>query len=184
MSKEEINQLLAVHELTVHVVFVPFSQSRYKHEKEPSLNWLVTLERAGKDILTTDYMQGCGHCPGYKNPPTYDSGESDQYGKRAVIAFECETGYTGVFVRGLDNVTPRLKSQILPDAADVLYSLVQDASVIDYGSFESWASEFGYDTDSRKAEKTYRDCLEIALKLRNGLGDDVMKRLQEAFQDY
>ena len=47
-----------------------------------------------------------------------------------------------------------------------------------------WAKDFGYDTDSRKAETTYRACLEIALQLRNGIGEAGFTRLQEASFDY
>jgi hypothetical protein len=71
-----------------------------------------------------------------------------------------------------------------PSAADVLYSLALDASVLDSATFEEWASELGYDPDSRSAEKIYRACLEIALKLRAAIGDAGLEQLREAFQDY
>lgn len=73
---------------------------------------------------------------------------------------------------------------ILPDATNVIYSLVIDSSVLDHATFESWASEFGYDPDSRKGESIYRACLEIALKMRAAIGDAGMAALREAFQDY
>jgi hypothetical protein len=73
---------------------------------------------------------------------------------------------------------------ILPDPADVIHSLVMDSSVLDAGGFEGWAGDFGYDTDSRSAEATYRACLEIALKMRAAFGDSGMAELQTAFGDY
>jgi hypothetical protein len=43
-----------------------------------------------------------------------------------------------------------------PTAEDVLNCLSLDAGGVDNAStFESWASEYGYDPDSRKAERTY-----------------------------
>ena len=42
----------------------------------------------------------------------------------------------------------------------------------------------GYDPDSRKAEGIYRACLELALKLRNGLGEKLLAELREAVADY
>ena len=60
---------------------------------------------------------------------------------------------------------------IEPDKLDVINSLVMDASVLNSSSFEDWADEFGYDRDSRKAETIYRACLDIALKLRNAIGE-------------
>ena len=43
------------------------------------------------------------------------------------------------------------KNYSIPTAYDVLTSLTK----YDPGTFENFCSEFGYDTDSRKAEKTY-----------------------------
>ena len=42
--------------------------------------------------------------------------------------------------------------------AEVLASLCRDGLDASGQSFESWASEYGYDTDSRKAEEMYRNC--------------------------
>src|SRR5690606_27827140 len=44
--------------LTVAAVFVPWSQSRNKGERSPSLNWRVTLQCKGRDVLTCDYSAG------------------------------------------------------------------------------------------------------------------------------
>lgn len=44
-----------------------------------------------------------------------------------------------------------------PELLEVLDCLVSDASSAN-GSFEDFCSELGWDTDSRKAERTYRAC--------------------------
>jgi hypothetical protein len=65
-----------------------------------------------------------------------------------------------------------------PTASDVLSCLADDAaSYENAGSFEEWASEFGLDTDSRKAEKMYRAVKRQAEQLRRVLGDDTYKYL-------
>lgn len=58
-----------------------------------------------------------------------------------------------------------------PDAASVLSCLLSDASA---GSetFEDWCANLGYDTDSRKAERIYKQCLEQTAKLKKLLGED------------
>lgn len=59
-----------------------------------------------------------------------------------------------------------------PTAADVLSCLVSDAvSVESEGSFEDWADSLGYDTDSRKAERTYKACVRIRDRVRRFLPD-------------
>lgn len=53
-----------------------------------------------------------------------------------------------------------------PSAADVLGSLVLDATC-DVSTFEDFCSEFGYDTDSRKAEATYKAIKATAPKIKH-----------------
>ena len=44
-----------------------------------------------------------------------------------------------------------------PTTSDVVSCLAMDSSGYENArSFEEWASEYGYDTDSRKAEKTFK----------------------------
>ena len=60
-----------------------------------------------------------------------------------------------------------------PAADDVLDSLASDADGIENAtSFENWASEYGYDTDSRKAERSYRVTQRQAQKLRAFMGHE------------
>lgn len=57
-----------------------------------------------------------------------------------------------------------------PDAADVLDCLASDASGVENSqSFEDWCSEYGYNTDSRKAHRTYTICKREAERLRKFL---------------
>ena len=59
-----------------------------------------------------------------------------------------------------------------PTAEDVLDCLASDAASVETaGSFEEWARELGFDTDSRKAEKTYAVCERQAGKLRDLIND-------------
>lgn len=157
--------------LAVEAEFVPFSRSRNAGEKMPSLNYRVTLFRNGRAILgPIDYSMGSGHCPAYQTAVGLKSSiyNSDR------IANECQTGTTVNYP----------KRAILPNPIDVIHSLLLDGSAIDSGTFEEWASEYGYNPDSRKGEAIYRACLEIGLKLRAGLGDALLAELREAFQDY
>lgn len=185
-TKESIREVAASLGLSMTVEFVPWSLSRNAGEKFPSLNWKVTLHKGGRmaqterecngyPILTTDYGAGCGHCPSYtQGRQSVDDAEA--------VRWECENGRkalplanAGGFARG---------KPILPELADVLHSLASDADAIDHPNYEDWASDLGYDPDSRKGEATYRACLEIALKLRAALGEDGLKELREAVQDY
>lgn len=180
LTKPERAAIVESLGLTIESVFVPFSQSRNKGEKQPSLNWRVTVKHNGAFVLETDYMAGSGHCP--------SANHKDRKEQPLMVAYECEHGFRALGVRwGRDAEAygaANVKNAILPDALDVLASLAMDSDVLDMGGFEDWASNFGYDTDSRKAESIYRACLDIALKLRAALGDTGLQTLRNAFEGY
>ena len=181
--KERLAAAMAALGLTVTAEFVSFSRSRSakadtQAPNSPNLNWRVTLHRSARPILTTDYSAGSGHCPASK-ASVKRLGSHGSIDRTAAIRWECEHGKESV------NYTFALGGKaILPDPVDVVWSLTQDADVIDAGGFEEWAGNYGYDTDSRKAEGIYRACLEIALKLRSAIGDTGLQQLRDAGQDY
>jgi hypothetical protein len=170
--------------LTLATTFVPFSQSR---NAEPgadgkiwkSLNWRITLFKNGREIITTDYAQGEGHCPAAKvniEAAARIFSRRPVDARRILIDHEIETGRvakpkTYAVVSGAA-ITP-------PSMDDVLGSLASDADAINYADFDQWAAEYGYDPDSRAAFRTYKACLDIGLKLRAALGESVFSRVRE-----
>lgn len=160
---------MAAHGLTATAKFVPFSQTGKKATKlfDYSLNWMIAVHKDGREVLSSPYSAGVGHCPSYpENAPRGIRADAAEAVRR-----ECETG--------------RSKGKPIPcDTVSAFYCLLSDAEAIDCGSFEEWADNLGFDPDSRSAEKTYRICLETGLKLQNSLGDTVLSALREAFQDF
>ena len=176
--KVRILEWMAKHGVTVESEFVPFSKSRSAEDLErskhgPNLNWKVRVLKGGREVTKTDYSAGQAHAPSFKQNQTVDVA--------AAVRFECENG---------KRAHPKSWGHtqggkpILPNPCDVLSSLVMDSDVLDCGTFEEWAWNLGWDADSRKAEKIYRQCIAIALQLRNGLGESAMAELREACQDY
>jgi hypothetical protein len=64
-----------------------------------------------------------------------------------------------------------------PGPADVLSGLILDASD-NWGTFEEFCADLGYDTDSRQAEATWKACAKMAPKVRRFLGEDFNKFAQ------
>ncbi len=70
-----------------------------------------------------------------------------------------------------------------PLAADVLHSLVMDATALDE-SFTNWCAEFGYSDDSLSALETYRRCCDITKQLRGFFGRDELSEVSKLLEDY
>jgi hypothetical protein len=70
-----------------------------------------------------------------------------------------------------------------PSIGDILSSLKEDLSCVYCEgkgfivTFEDFADEFGYNPDSRKAEKIYRECLERSQQLVRMLGTEAANEL-------
>jgi hypothetical protein len=159
--------------LGLTAVFIPWSQSRHfkKDAKlgDYNLNWKVTIYKDGKSFLETTYTAGIGHC---KNKPA-KQGAPTIYEANLIIA-ECEG--KAICEAGITRTAPKPR--------DVIYSIVADSDVLEYGCFEDWAQTYGYDTDSRNAEAIYRACLEHGLKIRLALGEEGLTKIRVAYQDY
>lgn len=65
-----------------------------------------------------------------------------------------------------------------PKLTSVLDCLASDAAGYENAdNFEDWASEYGYDTDSRKAERTFKTVERQSVKLRRFLGESAYQTL-------
>jgi hypothetical protein len=167
--------------LSIEADFVPWSKSRHATlaGKQPplnalNLNWRVTVKKGEQVVLSTDYSVGIAHCPSYK----LRRYSTDEY---TALLFECEHGKAGT-MRSWGGITAG--APILPDPLDVFFCLVSDSTAIDHPSYESWASDLGYDPDSRKGEAAYRECLAHGLALRAAVGDTGLAELKAAFRDF
>ncbi len=173
--------------------FVPQSLSRNAGEKQPSLNWRVTIARTrnlservnSRAVIATDYMQGIAHVPHYRHAfGSITMAEADY--RRAQHA-AAETGKApGVpYSKWRAHSVWDMWSKPVPPPtlADVLNSLLLDASGTEE-SFEDWCSNYGCDTDSRKAETTYRACCDTARQLRQMFTSTERATLETLFTDY
>ena len=76
-----------------------------------------------------------------------------------------------------------LKSPKPPKVADVLYSLLSDASA-EQRNFHEWCSDYGYSTDSINALNVYRACLDTAAALRKCFSYELLAELQDLLAEY
>lgn len=160
------------------------TEHTHKVEKKeyPQIKYTVALWFKGKEVLTTDYFFGVGNVEVKK-------GKAQLYGDEAILFRTWEEKHNAVFVNKQlwASVAVKLaKAQgVVPQLSDTLYSLLSDAEAfLQAQSFEEWASEFGYDADSRKAEGIYKLCVEIGRKLSRGVSPKAITKAKEILQDY
>src|SRR5690606_30024160 len=100
--------------------------------------------------------------------------EAEYKGKTKLNGWDCHGWVVTLYYGDEEMTTPYYTGLLIQDVelSDVMNSLFLDADVRHYSSFEEWARDYGYDTDSRSAERTYKACLKNYDDLRGLLGDD------------
>jgi hypothetical protein len=89
----------------------------------------------------------------------------------------CHADYKRITFDFWGSIADKEKGQTEIGAYDVLACISSDASCPE--TFEEFCSEFGYDTDSIKAQKLHKSCLAFALKLRGFFTEQEIAELQE-----
>lgn len=172
---DDDRDLIAEAGLTVAAVFVPWSQSRNKGERSPSLNWRVTLQCKGRDVLTCDYSAGSAHAPAHNNKALRRELGPRDFAE--AVRLECEGGKA--IKRMMSWGSPAYGDAIKPDPRAVISSLLSDSSVLDAGSFADWAADVGMDADSIKARAIYDECIAHAVAFRAAVGPAMFNALVE-----
>lgn len=91
----------------------------------------------------------------------------DNYNNHRVSVYNASTGKRTSFKFWASLMKPELRSRY--DALNALYCFISDA-VSGLDSFEDFCSNFGYDTDSRAAYKTWQACQRSTEKALRVLG--------------
>ena len=126
---------------------------------DDAMIWDYKLTINNKEVLQSEFRKGLGHNPFYK-------------GARVLYGWN-------TFINSLRTG----KGIPLPTIEELLPCLASDSDALNYKDFESWACNYGYDPDSREAERTYHACMAIALPLHAFLGHKEFQKLQEISWD-
>lgn len=131
--------------------------------RDGSSHWAVTIVKDGQS-MQMEYTQGCAYRH-YRNGQPI---KLNTFGQRMTI----------------DQLERNKRSKPNnPTLPDVLHRVMMDAQDVAYGqTFEDFAAEYGYDEDSRSAERIFHACRDQYFGLQR-LGAD-LDELSELFQDY
>lgn len=106
-------------------------------------------------------------------------GNQENWNHHNIIVKNKETKKQTSFDFWASIMNPELSTDY--DLKNSFYCFVSDAISGTY-TFEEFCGEFGYDTDSRKAEKTWKSCQKSSVKLKriySGNIYDLVNELQE-----
>lgn len=150
----------------------------YKADGWNADSWRVSFTKGGK-TFNADFKTGLGHRMA-ANGSTSLCANLQQYRDdvKAVTGLErvlAETNATDKNCRNLYAVAPT--------QASVLYCLLADASMAEYG-FSDFCANCGYDTDSRKALEIFLEIDKQVQELRQVFSGDIIAQLSVLLEDY
>lgn len=179
-AREQVELILKNCEVSYSAGYVALTERGDGDTKWQCDEWRIQFTRTRAELQKVEkfkYFTGLGH----RAPATAAHKQTAAYGFPGLTDGD-RAGRTSYGRRYLAEIE-KLRKPVAPHAADVLYSLLMDSSAVGQ-SFESWCSELGMDSDSRKAEATYRACQENADKLARIFDHVAREALQTALQDY
>lgn len=153
----------------------------------PCIAFNVALDYKGRKVLSTSFKMGVGHVDITKAKigRAINNWSEDM---DAMLSSWKRNPYAQFKDKALQaRVAAKLAlaQGVKPSLEDVLHSLLSDGEAFfNAQSFEDWASEYGYETDSRKAEAIYRECDNIGRKIAAAVEPDAIKAAREILQDY
>lgn len=149
----------------------------------PGVRFSIIISR-GRSTFNTAYSMGTGHFP-------VKDLHASLHHLSARISDGIETLQRIPHTRFLDKslhadiaaAVQKIK-KITPEMDDVMHSLLLDgAAYFDAFSFEEWCAEYGYDTDSRKAESIYRHCDDTGRSLARMFTSAELSQLRDLAND-
>ena len=123
--------------------------------------WIVILEY-GEHIFDTKFGTGMGH----RIKPRWIECQGKGYYNKQLAQFKSEK----------DAAKSGWLKLVHPKLDDVIHSLLVDSSCAE-GTFEDYCSEFGLDTDSRKALDIYLSCQKTRSAMIKMFGHELFAEL-------
>jgi hypothetical protein len=184
-----IGQFVTDNGITLRAV--PTDNNRNMADSADMDHWKVTLVRPNGEKTVLKYRTRDLGYGSENGSATGQWGETDTWGKRTfyrsgalpiylfpdeIVSEKSSTSevrMTLTFSKGIGHHGAE------PTVTEVLGCLASDASGVENagGDFEEWCSEYGYDTDSRTAERIFKACQHQANRLKSFLGDEAFEQL-------
>lgn len=155
-----------------------------------SFNLSCRIFPAGVKAMNDDGNPMCAWVVTFTNTTTNRSESFDYF-----TGYGCGPLPTDKWLNEMKNIRPGTKDRLIdktimpriahewaekmkwaPDPIEILWAIARDGDA-NQESFDDWAANFGYDADSRKAEKIYNACRENFFKLRKIMLQDNIEKI-------
>ena len=149
------------------------------------ISYVVAVDHAGQEVWKGNYHIGVGHVDPKKAGNAWNGFQASKLteSERAMLhAWQTRPGVKFSDPLNQAKLAAKLAKMqsVTPQLEDVCHSLLSDgAAHFDSLTFEEWASDLGYDTDSRKAEKTFTACVEIGRAFARSISREKLECLRE-----
>lgn len=110
-----------------------------------------------------------------------DMTEWDKYARHFFMVITRQVNGKTIEIEGEYSQGSGIKE--LPTKADYILALLTDTSGIEGQTFKDFCSNFGYDEDSRRAERIYRACMNEYEDLRKMFTKQELRKLYKLAQD-
>jgi hypothetical protein len=191
-----ISEYLDLHPVEFGVVPIPERTDGWINSEPDGKKWEAFHYRvsisSGRNKLAVEYSKGSGLLRWKNNAETGRAvleHHSAGVGHNLLKKMGCKPGasYRGAS-RGFTIAEKAVFDNCIepepPTVDEVLMSLAQDAQSLENSPvFEDWCGEYGFDTDSRKAEAVFRKVQDTSARLRKVLGEAAYRRLINEVRD-
>lgn len=178
---DNLKQLIATLGIKVGIVSAPFNPNM--ENSEEMFHWACTLSSDANPsaVLNLIYSTGGGHLRARTKPLNYrfdgasfkefseiKNNPRNYYYDFKVKAYRPFYGRSTVW---MSNLIDSILEPAPPTVEQILDTLLMEAEALNYDSFEDWANDMGYDTDSRKALAIFEVCRKQGRQLQVLLGE-------------
>lgn len=150
------------------------------------LAYTVTLSRNGRKVKTLEYKLGAGHVKRETLEALRRSTDQglDTLTLNTMIRQPHARHANMTYYRTILEAAAK-RGKVAPTVADVLHSMLLDgAAHLDSLTFEEWAGEFGYDTDSRRALAMFEACCDEGRAIARACNPEEIAALRDAASNF
>lgn len=150
----------------------------------PCIRYNVSLMRGDREIWRGEFRLGIGHVKPIPAPGMsfeHQNIVSHLKNHSRLNYKDTKTAQAVCFVAAMLAKHQRKA----PSVEDVAHSLIMDGSAyFNAETFEDWADNYGYSSDSIKAEKLWRECIDTGMRLARGIPVNDLECLKEWASNY